>query len=78
MTTALRIEYTFYSWHCDFSDATERALEDDFVMNRHFYTKQTLKNIQCLLLIDPDISPNSLLETIRNLPPSTTEPPPQV
>jgi hypothetical protein len=74
MTTALRIEYTFYSWHCDFPDAIEQALEDDYVMNRHFYTKQTLESIKLLLLIDPDISPDYLLETIKNLPPSTTEP----
>jgi hypothetical protein len=74
MTTALRVEYTFYSWHCVFPDAIEQALENDFVMNRHLYNDQTLKYIQCLLVIEPEISTDSLLEAIRNIPPSINKP----
>ncbi len=65
-TTELRIQYAYLSWNYDFPPEIETALEDDYVANRHLYDESALKIVAITLLIDPDASPQNVLDAVRD------------
>lgn len=50
----------------NFPDEIEVALENDYVANRHLYDEAVLKNVAALLLIVSNISPQDVLNAVRN------------
>ena len=63
--TELRLEYAYYSWNYEFPPEVEDALENDFVMHRYLYGKETLERVKVLLLIYPDASAQEVMDTVR-------------
>lgn len=64
--TELRIEYAERSWEYEFPDCIEEALEGDYVLNRDFYKDGVFEFIATWCLIYPDITPDFMLEKIRD------------
>ena len=50
-----------------YPDCIEEALEDDCVLNPHLYTESTILEINTILLISPDITPDYILKHIRSI-----------
>lgn len=63
--TKLRIEYAERSWEYEFPDCIEEALENDYVLNHDLYKDGVFKYIAMLCFICPDITPEFVLEIIR-------------
>jgi hypothetical protein len=66
MHHALRREYAYYSWEHEFPDEIEQVLEDDYVENKFMYSEITLTDVQMLLLLNPNASPQDVLVWIRD------------
>ena len=65
MSTVLKLEYLAFCQGEEFPEDIELVLEEDFVINRRMYTKETLHIIQGLLLLSPEITPEYLLKALR-------------
>ena len=67
MSHALRREYAYYSWHCEFPDEIEQVLEDDYVKHKFMYSDVTLIDVKALLVLDPEATPQDVLDWIRGM-----------
>ncbi len=65
MSHALRREYAYYSWQCNFPDEIEQALEDDYVECKFMYSENTLECIAAMLLLHSEVSPQYVLDLVR-------------
>ena len=66
MTEAeIRLQYVDRTWHIDFPEDIEQALEDDYVVNTNLYTDSMFSYIQTILLIAPTITPKKLIEMVH-------------
>lgn len=63
--TKLRIEYAERSWKYEFPECIEEALEDDYVLNHDLYKDGVFEFIAMWCFIHPDITPEFMLERIR-------------
>ena len=64
--TELAIQYANRTWSDHFPDEVDDVLEKDYVNNAHLYTDEVLGGIRLLLLINPNASPNEIIEGVHS------------